>query len=425
MAGRFGESVSDADEIVRRAEAVPKNTKATTTWGMRIWNEWSSSRTVTDGSGVVPVTTPLTEISPTDLAYWMGKFVLEVRKRDGKPYPPKSLYALVCCFKRFFEDNGMHGINPLCPSDVAFGDFRATLDAEMKRLHGLGLGTTTKQAQPITPDEEALLWTSRQLGTHSAKSMLNSVYYYNCKVFGLRCIDEHRNLQCSQYMKRLDENGKLYLEYTDFGNKTNRGGLKHRGVENKCVRQYEFPDDPDHCFVNIFEKYLSFLPTREKYFYFRPLPDNGSGVPRFGSQPVGRNMLSKIIPDMCKEAGVQGRKTGHSGKVTCATVLYHAKFDDQLIKERTGHRSLEALHKYKRTSSDQQREVSKALLPSVAKQCNKEDSDDDFEPPKKVPKIEKQVRKDVESKRVSDEIKGMFPQSSLSHCTFNINITGQ
>ena len=79
-------------------------------------------------------------------------------------------------------------------------------------------------------------------------------------------------------------------------------------------------------------------------------------------------MLSKIIPDMCKEARVQGRKTGHFGKVTCATVLYHAKFDDQLIKERTGHRSLEALHKYKRTSSDEQREVSKALLPSVAKQ---------------------------------------------------------
>ena len=193
-------------------------------WGMRIWNEWSSSRTVTDRSGVVPLATPLTEMSPTDLAYWMGNFVLEVRKRDGKPYPPKYLYALVCCFKRFCEHNRMYGINPLCPSDVAFGDFRATLDAEIKRLHGLGLGTTTKQAQPITP--EALLWTSRQLGTHSAKSILNSVYYHNCKVFGLCSIDEHRDLQCSQYTKRLDENGKLYFEYTDFGNKTNRGGLK-------------------------------------------------------------------------------------------------------------------------------------------------------------------------------------------------------
>ena len=69
---------------------------------------------------------------------------------------------------------------------------------------------------------------------------------------------------------------------------------------------------------------------------------------------------------MCMAAGIQGRKTGHSGKVTCAITLYHHNFSDQLIKEHTGHRSLEALHKYKRTGSDQQYDVSMALLLPVA-----------------------------------------------------------
>ena len=36
------------------------------------------------------------------------------------------------------------------------------------------LGTSSKQAEPITPDEESLLWTSGQLGTHSAKALLNT-----------------------------------------------------------------------------------------------------------------------------------------------------------------------------------------------------------------------------------------------------------
>ena len=108
-------------------------------------------------------------------------------------------------------------------------------------------------------------------------------------------------------------------------------------------------------------------------FYFHPLPDDGSGVPRFGNQPVGRNKLAKIIPDMCKAAGIQGRKTGHSGKVTCATVLHQLNFSDQLIKERTGHRSLESLHKYKRTGFDQQHKVSMALLPPVAKRGKEND----------------------------------------------------
>ena len=58
-----------------------------------------------------------------------------------------------------------------------------TLHAEM---HHRGLGSKSNQAEPITEDEEALLWATGKLGTHSAEVMLNTVYYYNCKVFGLR-----------------------------------------------------------------------------------------------------------------------------------------------------------------------------------------------------------------------------------------------
>lgn len=99
----------------------------------------------------------------------------------------------------------MYGVNPLNQNNADFGNFRATLDTEMKRLHGLGLGTAVRKAEPITSDEEALLWTSGQLGTHSAKALLNTVYFYNCEVFGLRSFDEHRNLQCSQFQKKVDE----------------------------------------------------------------------------------------------------------------------------------------------------------------------------------------------------------------------------
>ncbi len=56
-------------------------------------------------------------------------------------------------------------------------------------------------------------------------------------MFGLRSFDEHRNLVCSQYEKKVDEVGRVYIEYTDFGSKTNRGGLKHMKVENKTIRK--------------------------------------------------------------------------------------------------------------------------------------------------------------------------------------------
>ena len=40
----------------------------------------------------------------------------------------------------------------------------------MKRLYGSGLGTgictSSKQAEPISPDEKTMLWSSQQFGTH-------------------------------------------------------------------------------------------------------------------------------------------------------------------------------------------------------------------------------------------------------------------
>ena len=92
---RFGGPVSDTEEV-----SLPNSTKSTTDWGIRVWNESATSRSATFAGdhGIAPLTALLLEMSHVDLAYWMGKFALEVRKKDGSEYPP-----LVCCFKHSFE----------------------------------------------------------------------------------------------------------------------------------------------------------------------------------------------------------------------------------------------------------------------------------------------------------------------------------
>ena len=42
--------------------------------------------------------------------------------------------------------------------DHDFFEFRSRLDAEMKRLQSKGLGSSHKQAEPFTTEEEELLW---------------------------------------------------------------------------------------------------------------------------------------------------------------------------------------------------------------------------------------------------------------------------
>ena len=76
------------------------------------------------------------------------------------------------------------------------------------------------------------------------------------------------------------------------------------------------------------------------------------------------NTLTKTITRLCKSAGIEGFKTNHSLRATAATRLYESGVDEQMVMEVTGHRSLEGVRNYKRTTS-QQKEVLSDILNST------------------------------------------------------------
>ena len=48
------------------------------------WNECAQARApANDQRSTVPASTPLLQMPCADLGYWMGKFVMEVRMKDG------------------------------------------------------------------------------------------------------------------------------------------------------------------------------------------------------------------------------------------------------------------------------------------------------------------------------------------------------
>ena len=71
-----------------------------------------------------------------------------------------------------------------------------------------------------------------------------------------------------------------------------------------------------------------------------------------------------MLKDMCHDAAIGGRKTNHSLRATGASELFAAGVPEKIIKERTGHRSLEALHVYEHTTSLQHQAVSTILSSS-------------------------------------------------------------
>ena len=76
--------------------------------------------------------------------------------------------------------------------------------------------------------------------------------------------------------------------------------------------------------------------------------------------PIGVHVLQQTVGKLCAMAGFKGYFTNHSLRATAATRLYSAGVDEQLITEKTGHRS-SAVRSYKRTSDQQLSEISHIL----------------------------------------------------------------
>ena len=153
-----------------------------------------------------------------------------------------------------------------------------------------------------------------------------------------------------------------YLKYTEDVSKNRQGGLKSKRVSAKVVLHHANTQNPSRCFVRLFALYLSHCPedSPPERFYQQPLLKPTSKV-WYSKQAIGHNKLQSVVQRICTAAGIAGYKTNHSLRATAATRLFHRNVDEQLIMERTGHRSTDGIRSYKRTSEEQQEQISDIL----------------------------------------------------------------
>ena len=352
---RFGTAISEKELLTAIENRVPANTKKSTNWGFNIWKDWCKCRGVYESIESMP---------DSDINKLMARFVQEVKRKDGKDYPPSSLNNIVAAIQRHLRENGRPEVNFYDKHSAAFDLLRKSLDARMKALTRIGVGTVKRQAQPVTPEMENTLWEKGIFSHETSKGLLNVVFWYTCKLFGLRAADEHKRLEVSQFVVGDDETGH-FLRFVGKSCKNWQGGLNRRKVEAKDLKIYADPSLGSRCAVSCFEFYLSLIPSSGQ-LYHKAIGDH---PPRFSSQIIGIHRLENIVKDFCTEAGFRGFFTNHSGKVTCATQLFKHNVDEQLIMRQTGHRSTDAVRMYKRPSAEHQPQVSRILQPPAPKQA--------------------------------------------------------
>ena len=257
----------------------------------------------------------------------------------------------------------IHSIQNFDKSDASFKTFQTAVDNLFKQLTSDGIGAEARPTEGISTEEEAVLWETGTLNVTTPKGLLRAAFFVCGKCFCLRGGEEHRALGLSQLQRLKNPNRYVYVENSS---KNRPGGLNQMKLSHKSVTIVASDSSGDKCPVFILDMYISKLPAaaREKdLFYCRPLAVTPKGIDDswYVAMPVGKNVLSKMVAEMCSDAGIHGRKTNHSLRVAGVSSLFDAGVPERIIQQRSGHRSLEGLRVYERVTQQQQEEVSKIL----------------------------------------------------------------
>jgi integrase len=357
---RFSDPLTLDDVVALNESTIPESTTKRDNWAANTFRVWINERFPEKSSDVALLT-------DEELVHILPLFFHEVRRHDGERYPASSLVSLAAGLQRKVSKNR--------PVEFLKGNqFKAvvnSIDAAMKIATKEGTGLNRKSAEVITMREENQLWET-ELGEDTPEKLLRTLFYLNGLHFALRGRDEHANLTMDQI--RIETRDRVEcLVYTEKNSKTYAGGLKQRRIAPKEVVHFSKEENPARCHIRLLKKFTSVRPEGATRFYLLPLKKPGAVW--FASRPYGKNSLGKLMKLLCESAGIEGAKRNHSLRATCATRLYQAGVDEQLIMERTGHRSVDGVRQYKRTSNMQLQNCSAVIdghsVASVAAQEKK------------------------------------------------------
>ena len=361
---RFSKPTTDNEMAILSKGFVPSNTIKNTTWAFKVFLDWRAERNSTEEEEQCPRDL-FDNPSVSIINYWLCRFVTEVRRQDGNPYPPKTIQQLLAGLQRKMLDANPDAPRFMDRQESCFRDLTRTCDSVYRDLHSKGVGTSVRHTSIFSSEDEAKLWETGVLADTSPKSLQRAVFYYIGKRFCIRGGEEQRKLGPSQFLRT--ENPDCYT-YVEHGSKNRNGGIGQVRQENKCVHCYSVPDKAPQCLVFLLDLYFSKLPKyafEKDILYCRPKTKTPLEGPWYDFSPVGRNKLGTMVKDMCQDAGIAPR-TNHSLRATGATALFQANVPERIIQKTTGHRSLDSLRTYERISSGQEEAVSRVIMATEA-----------------------------------------------------------
>ncbi|XP_066937169.1 zinc finger MYM-type protein 3 isoform X3 [Macrobrachium rosenbergii] len=276
-------------------------------YGLTAWKSWVTKKNaelagVSSSRSMKLISEDLLTMNCDELNYALCLFLKDLRKPNGEAYQPDTiLYLLLGIQQHLFESARTDCIF----MDFGFEKFTNSLD-EITRTFWVAPtlpGVSPMISLGVTRITEAMLWECRQLGAHTPQVLLNTLFYFNTKVFRLRTVEEHLAMSFVQIVKQWrrssmgrDGSGTRTTLLKYYPKKSSADGDKPR----PNYEMHENRDDPLRCPVKLYEFYLSKCPesvrNQRNIYYVYPerscVPDSPVW---FSTQAVHASSIAKML----------------------------------------------------------------------------------------------------------------------------------
>ena len=154
---RFAKPLSETQMTDLKKGPVVPNTEKSTAWVLRTFNDWHNERNKQSATGDICPLDLLEKPEAEKLNFWLSRFDVEARHKDGEPYPARTLYLLLAGLLRYGCSKSKFCPNFMDKSDCRFSELSGVCESVSRQLRKDGVGASVKHAAIITPEEEDIL----------------------------------------------------------------------------------------------------------------------------------------------------------------------------------------------------------------------------------------------------------------------------
>uniref|UniRef100_A0A8D0A5M8 Zinc finger MYM-type protein 4-like n=1 Tax=Sander lucioperca TaxID=283035 RepID=A0A8D0A5M8_SANLU len=304
-------------------------------YGVDSWKRWiqwrqtqSNLETPRFGSRPMELKEDVLRSTTAELSYGLCCFIAEVKRTNGEPYSPDSLFYLCLGIQQYLFENGR-------VENIFMDRFYNKFSTEFNNMLRGFKPSITASGYIHSRVEEEFLWDCKQLGAYSPIVLLNTLLFFCCKYFGFTTVEQHRQLSFAHVMRctKTNQNNTkttflrfyppISINEPESGTKVPAKKRKEEESKEDILEMAENTENPLRCPVRLYEFYLSkcseSVKQRTNLFYLHPerccVPNSPlwySSTPLDDSTMEG--MLIRILT--VRELHLTARKDGGMEKKT-------------------------------------------------------------------------------------------------------------